>query len=184
MSGYELKSGYDYSQHWSIRDRKEPRLAGKTHEESLETFHRQFGEALAMDVYKDYTEENLTKRFDEILQRYIYDMAMQNLYGFGKFVLNGTLEPVINDLYNRMLPYFEKSIVHWWTLSIQCGTNRNECADEAAWRTKFATYISHLEKFGVNVDYQEQLNNEIERVRAYIAHEDAWIKRSGGWRGD
>ena len=185
MGGYDLDLNYDYTQHWSRRDKEEPRLACADHAASLKEFHHQFAQAFANESHEYFNDEKkCAEIFENIVAREKYHMAMENLYGFGKFILNNQLAPVFNDLYNRMYPEYIEALKDWWSLSIQCATNTYECENETVWREKKAEYIANLEKFGVDVDYETFRQKEIKRVTAYCAYEDACIKAANGWRGD
>jgi len=183
IMSYEIKSNYDYTQHWSKRDKEEPRLAGKDHAESLKEFHHQFAQAWAKESYQHYNDpKKCEKIFDNILAREMYHMATENLYGFGKYVLNHTLWPIINDLYNSVLEEYEQEIVYWWLLSLQCSSCK--FSNESEWADINAEYISNLKSFGIDVNYENLQLQERQRINLYNKEEDMWIKSSNGYRGD
>jgi hypothetical protein len=194
---YSLITGYDYSQHWSKRDHEDPRLAGKNHEESLAEFYHQVAQCFATESYDYYGNEEITEKiFNHILAREFNKMAKENLYGFGKFILSQVYYPIINDLWNRIKSEYERRLIEWWELAIQCNSSI------AFWDKDKKTmvnmtkeiwenyennthHIQCLKDFGIEIDFNKIKEKEKIRVDGYLKDRNHWKQMAGGyWTGD
>jgi hypothetical protein len=183
MGGWELKEGYDYTQHWSHRDRNEPRLAGTTREESMAEFIHQVSCDLARAVYERFDDaEFVAKEFAQKLIREKYMIVRENLYGFGIEVIDGGFDALVDGLWEKIQPEFTRELIGNIAHMMQCNTLHKT---EEEWLAFNARYIEFLAGHGVeNLTFERFEAQERERVRKYMAEEDEWIRRSGGWRGD
>jgi len=185
MGGYDLTHGYDYTKHWSRRDWNEPRLARGNFADSRREFVHQMAQRVANQCFTVTDMNEIKRLFNEGIEAERYHMAMENLYGFGKRIMENKYDPEIFDgVWDEMLPEFTDAVYQNRRLSLQCATPWLKTKEELIAK-KGKDLVDAVYPNGItDEDFAQLKADEEERVRIYCAHEDAWIRRSGGWRGD